>query len=155
MNLLYLMVSLPLITFGQETSYNISSFINQDLALEKKAPNTHYIGNAWLSSLVRADDDFNYNITLATFGANSTLDWHKHKTSQVLVIVEGSGYYQEKGKDVRVVNKGDVIKCDKDIEHWHSSTHDSMVSYLAIYGASQTQWTDKLTKEVYDKIKVE
>tara|TARA_X000001036_G_C20518983_1_gene741314 strand:+ start:515 stop:985 length:471 start_codon:yes stop_codon:yes gene_type:complete len=140
------------ISFGQDLNYNIKSFINQDLNIDKKAPNTHYIGNAWLKRLVIADKDFDYNVTQATFQADSTLDYHKHSTGQVLIIIDGEGYYQEKGKEVIILKKGDVIKCDKNVEHWHSSTPKKDVSYIAIYGNSETIWTEKLLKESYDNI---
>jgi quercetin dioxygenase-like cupin family protein len=117
-----------------------------------KAPNTHHIGEAWLNFLVEADDDFEYNITQATFSANSTLDWHKHSTAQVLIVVEGKGYYQERDKDPVVMKKGDVVRCEKNTEHWHTSSADSKVSYIAIYGSSPTIWTEKLTKEYYDSV---
>ena len=46
---------------------------------------------------------------------------------------------------------GDVIKCDKEIEHWHTSTKVSDVTYLAIYGGTQpTTWTEVLSQEYYD-----
>lgn len=140
------------ISFSQDSNYELNSFLNTDLSIEKKAPNTHYIGNAWLKRLVIADSDFSYNLTLATFQANSTLDWHKHATGQVLIIVEGEGYYQERGKDVIILKKGDIIKCDKDVEHWHSSTPNKDVSYIAIYGNSETIWTEKLSQKSYDEI---
>ena len=46
-----------------------------------------------------------------------------------------------------------MIKCDKNVEHWHSSTPNKDVSYIAIYGNSETIWTEKLSKENYDRIK--
>jgi quercetin dioxygenase-like cupin family protein len=151
--ILLLFILTPLITFAQGAEYNIKSFLNPSVELSEKAPNTYYLGNAWLNRLIPADDDFNYNLTQATFSADSTLDWHKHSTGQVLIIIDGEGYYQERGKEVIVVKKGDVIKCDKNTEHWHSASHDSMVSYIAIYGASETIWTEKLSKIDYDKMK--
>ena len=151
--ILLLFILTTLITFAQGAEYNIKSFLNPSVELSEKAPNTYYLGNAWLNCLIPADDDFNYNLTQATFSADSTLDWHKHSTGQVLIIIDGEGYYQERGKEVIVVKKGGIIKCDKNTEHWHSSSHDSMVSYIAIYGASETIWTEKLSKIDYDKIK--
>ena len=45
------------------------------------------------------------------------------------------------------------IKCDKNIEHWHSSSKDSDVTYLAIYGGeTPTTWTEVLTQEYYDSV---
>lgn len=143
-----LIVSLPLFAYAQDNEYNINSYMAEGI----KAPNTHHIGEAWLNFLVEGDDDFEYNITQATFSPNSTLDWHKHATDQVLIVVEGKGYYQERGMEPVIMKKGDVVKCAKDTEHWHTSSADSKVSYIAIYGSSPTIWTEKLTREYYDSV---
>ena len=115
-----------------------------------KAPNTHHIGNAWLNFLVAADEDFDQNITQATFSANATLDWHMHSRTQIIIVVDGNGYYQERDKEPLLIKKGDLIKCEKDTEHWHTSSAESSVSYIAIYGNEPTVWTEKLTQEHYD-----
>lgn len=146
---LLLLAGLPFMGIAQTPDYKTSSYLTEGA----KAPNTHYIGEAWLNSLLQADSSFDYNITKATFRANSTLDWHKHGSVQVLIIVEGEAYYQERGKEAVILKKGDVIKCSKDTEHWHSSTKENSVTYLAIYGGTQpTVWTEKLTQEYYDGV---
>ncbi len=89
---------------AQDSTYNIGSYSDEGV----KAPNVHDLGDAWLNFLVKADTDFDYNITQATFSPNSTLDWHKHSTAQVIIVVEGEGYYQERGKDPIIIKKGDV-----------------------------------------------
>ena len=142
-------VLLPLLTYSQNADYSISSYLDEGT----KAPNTHYIGEAWLNRLISAEGDLNYNITKATFRANSTLDWHKHATPQVLIIVEGVGYYQERGKDPITIKAGDVLKCEKQVEHWHSSSKEEDVTYLAIYGGTEpTTWTEVLSQEYYDSV---
>ena len=147
--IIVLVIILPLFMYSQNSDYPVTSYLDEGT----KAPNTHYIGEAWLNPLLGAAADFNYNITKATFRANSTLDWHKHATPQVIIIVEGEGYYQERGKEPVILKKGDVIKCEKDTEHWHSSTKDSSVTYLALYGGGQpTTWTEVLTQEYYDSV---
>lgn len=149
-NLIFtLFMSAPLYLFAQNSDYAVSSY----LTAGTKAPNTHYIGEAWLNAIIHNDAELGYNITKATFRANSTLDWHKHSTAQVLIIVEGEAYYQERGKEPVILKKGDVIKCEKNIEHWHSSTRYNNVTYLALYGGEQpTIWTEVLTQEYYDKV---
>ena len=143
------LVILPFLGFSQNSQYNISSYKDEGT----KAPNTHYIGEAWLNRLLSADEDLNYNITKAMFKANSTLDWHKHSSPQVLIIVDGEGYYQERGKDPIRMRQGDVIKCDKETEHWRSSSKEKDVTYLAIYGGTQpTTWTEVLSQEYYDSV---
>ena len=106
-----------------------------------------------MNAIIHDDAELGYNITKATFRANSTLDWHKHSSVQVLIIVDGQAYYQERGKDPVVLKTGDVIKCPKDVEHWHTSTKESNVTYLALYGGEMpTQWTEVLTQEYYDSV---
>jgi quercetin dioxygenase-like cupin family protein len=140
---------LPICILAQQSDYKVSSYHEEGF----KAPNTHYIGEAWLNGVLQADEETEFNITKATFKANSTLDWHKHSSSQVLIYVNGEGYYQERGKDPVILKAGDVIRCKKDIEHWHSSTKYSDVTYLAIYGGEQpTTWTEVVTQEYYDSV---
>jgi len=148
-SLFTLFILAPLHLFAQSSDYTVSSYLTEG----KKAPNTHYIGEAWLNAIIHHDVDLGYNITKATFRANSTLDWHKHSSVQVLIIVDGKAYYQERGKEPVILKEGDVIKCEKDIEHWHSSTKNSDVTYLAFYGGEQpTIWTEVLTQKYYDKV---
>ena len=148
-SIITLFVLAPLALFAQSSDYSVSSYLTEG----RKAPNTHYIGEAWLNAIIHDDDELGYNITKATFKANSTLDWHKHSSVQVLIIVDGQAYYQERGKDPVILKTGDVIRCPKDTEHWHSSTKESDVTYLALYGGQQpTEWTEVLTQENYDKV---
>ena len=140
-------VLLPLLNYAQNSDYSITSYLDEGT----KAPNTHYIGEAWLNALLRADETLSYNITKATFKANSTLDWHKHTSPQVLIIVEGEGYYQEKGKQPIRLKVGDVLKCAPNTEHWHASSREKDVTYLAIY-SGETEWTEVLSQESYDKV---
>ena len=145
--LLFILASLS--GFSQDSEYNVSSYQTEG----RKAPNTHYIGEAWLNAIIHNDAELGHNITKATFKANSTLDWHKHSSAQVLIIVDGEAYYQERGKEPVILKTGDVIKCEKNTEHWHSSTKVSDVTYLALYGGGQpTTWTEVVTQEYYDRI---
>lgn len=95
--------------------------------------------------MVEANDDFDKNITKAIFSPNATLDWYKHATNQIIVIVNGKGHYQEGGKEPIVLYRGDVLNVKKDTEHWHAYSVDSSVSYIAIDGKEPTIWTEKLT----------
>lgn len=144
-----LFVLFSLAVFAQDQEYQVSSYLTPGV----KAPTTHYIGEAWLNGIIANDAELGYNITKATFKANSTLDWHKHSSPQVLIIVDGEAYYQERDNNAVILKEGDIIKCEKDIEHWHSSTKNSDVTYLALYGGEQpTTWTEVVTQAYYDKI---
>ena len=62
----------------------------------------NHTGNIWLSELNVGDSTFDPGIALATYDAGAKLDWHSHPGGQVLLITEGTGYYQERGKPLRM-----------------------------------------------------
>ena len=119
----------------------------------EKAENINHTGDVWLSELNKADSSINSQISLAVFGPNAKLNWHSHSAGQILLITQGKGYYQEKGKPVQVVHKGDVVKCLPDVEHWHGSTPTSGVTYIAVSPQSKTTWLHPVTEEEYQNIK--
>ncbi|MGK7392722.1 MAG: DUF4440 domain-containing protein [Candidatus Cyclobacteriaceae bacterium M2_1C_046] len=127
--------------------------IAQDIfPLGVKAPNVNHTGDVWLSHVSEADETFDYNIAHVVMAPGAKLNWHLHPAGQQLLITKGVGYYQEKGKAVQVVRKGDLIKCEPNVEHWHAASPDNEVAYLAISGNKPTQWTEELTQEAYDAI---
>ena len=147
-NLIILLITFLSLNIQAQTSeYEVSSYLEEGF----KAPNTNYLGEAWLNPLIRSDESIPYNITKATFKANSTLNWHKHTDRQVLIVVSGKGYYQEKGKQPIVFKEGDILKCTANTEHWHSSSKHQEVTYLAVY-KGETEWTQVLTQEAYDEV---
>jgi quercetin dioxygenase-like cupin family protein len=117
----------------------------------EKTANVHHVGNVWLNELSPADSIFTYSISLATFDPGARLDWHSHPGGQILLITEGTGYYQEKGKPKRSVRKGDIVKCQPGVEHWHGATPQSGVTYLATSPAQngKTIWLHRVTDQEY------
>lgn len=121
----------------------------------EKAPNVHHTGDVWLSHLSAADSIFDYNIAVAKFAAGAKLDWHIHPKGQQLLILEGVGYYQERGKPVQIVQKGDIVKCQPGVEHWHAATPENGVTYLAITGNQRTVWLERIPEEQFQNINVD
>lgn len=121
--------------------------------LGEKAKNVNHTGDVWLSELNKPDSSINSQISLAVFAANAKLNWHTHSGGQILLITDGIGYYQEKGKPAQVVHKGDVVKCLPNVEHWHGSTPNTGVTYLAVSPKSKTTWLHPVSEEEYRIIK--
>jgi quercetin dioxygenase-like cupin family protein len=71
----------------------------------------------------------NLSLAHATFARGAKLDWHIHPAGQYLLIIEGTGYYQERRKPIQIVHKGDVIKCLPGVEHWHGATQNQFRIY--------------------------
>ncbi len=115
----------------------------------------NHTGTVWLNELSGADTVFNYSIAVATFAAGAKLDWHIHPAGQVLLIVEGTGYYQEKGKTVQIVHKGEVVKCLPGVAHWHGASPQSTFAYIATtpMQKGKTVWLKRVTDEEYRSAK--
>lgn len=115
----------------------------------------NHTGTIWLNELNKPDPIFNFSIADATYGAGAKLDWHIHPAGQILLITEGNGYYQEKGKPIQIIHKGDIIKCSPSIEHWHGATPGSTFAYIAVTPAQngKTIWLKRVTDEEYKSVK--
>lgn len=115
----------------------------------------NYTGTIWLNELSKPDSIFNFSVAQAVYAPGSKLDWHIHPGGQILLITDGTGYYQEKGKPVRIVHKGDVIKCAPGVEHWHGATPNSTFAYVAISPSEKgkTIWKNRVTDAEYNSIK--
>lgn len=111
----------------------------------------NHTGNIWLNELAAGDP----SIALASYDAGAKLDWHIHPAGQVLLITEGVGYYQERGKPARIVRKGDVIKCPPSVEHWHAAAPDSTFAYIAVTPTSKgkTIWREPVSDHDYQSVK--
>lgn len=113
----------------------------------------NHTGDIWLNELSVGDSVFDPSIASATYAPGAKLDWHIHPGGQVLLITEGSGYYQEKGRPARLVHKGDVIKSAPGIEHWHGAAPHLGFAYLAVTPTQKgkTIWLKPVTQAEYDQ----
>lgn len=120
----------------------------------EKSANVYHTGDVCLKELNGTDSIFNNSIAIATFAAAARLDWHKHPGGQILMITDGEGYYQEKGKLKQIVYKGEVIKCMPNVEHWHGATPKTSFTYIASSPTKKgkTIWLKKVTAEEYNTI---
>lgn len=116
------------------------------------AKNTsNYTGTIWLQELNHPDSMFTFSLAQAVYAPGSKLDWHIHPGGQYLLITEGSGFYQERGKAVQVVRKGDVVKCMPGVEHWHAATPKSSFAYIGVTPTQngKTRWLENVTEAQY------
>ena len=74
-----------------------------------------------------------YNVT---FEPGCRNHWHIHHAKQgggqILICVNGHGYYQEWGKEIQTLHVGDVVHIPVGVKHWHGATNDSWFSHLAV-----------------------
>lgn len=126
---------------------------NEIFSKGEKVTNTNFTGNVWLNNLAQADSINQNAVGSVTFEPGARTKWHSHPAGQIILALEGVGYYQEKGSPKIIVNKGDVIKCPADIQHWHGASKDTKFVQVAITGREkgETIWLEKVSDTEYSK----
>jgi 4-carboxymuconolactone decarboxylase len=115
----------------------------------------NYTGTIWLNELNQPDSNFTFSLAQAVYAPGSKLDWHIHPAGQYLLITDGTGYFQERGKPAQVLHKGDIIKCLPGVEHWHGAAPNSSFAYVAATPTTKgkTIWLKRVTDEEYNSVK--
>ena len=123
-------------------------------------PNTafaeYFVGNSYLKPLAKTENVFIANVT---FEPRCRNNWHIHKATkgggQILICVEGEGWYQEEGKEAQSLKPGDVVTIPANVKHWHGAKKDSWFSHLAVEVPGENtsnEWLEKVEDKEYDKL---
>lgn len=119
----------------------------------EKISNGNFKGDAWLQPLIENDSVSHTSVGNVTFEPGARTNWHYHPGGQILLVMDGTGYYQEKGKPKRTLRKGDVAQCPPDVPHWHGASPEDRFIQVAITNAQKgpTVWLTPVTDEEYKK----
>ena len=123
---------------------------------EKVASSNNFNGVVWLNRFVSPDDSLVFIVALVTFQPGVRTNWHIHPGGQILMVTEGIGYYQEKGKPRQIIRKGDIIKCSPGVQHWHGASADSQFAHLVVapdVEKGEVTWLQKVSEEEYNSLK--
>ncbi|MDE8732704.1 cupin domain-containing protein [Eubacteriales bacterium DFI.9.88] len=124
-------------------------------------PNTafaqYFIGNSYLKPLT--DPKETVFVANVTFEPGCRNNWHVHHAKsgggQLLICVDGEGWYQEEGKAARSLKPGDVVTIPAGVKHWHGAKADSWFSHLAVECPGEetsNEWLEPVTDEYYRKL---
>jgi len=118
----------------------------------KPAPTGYFSGEAFVKPLVVADEITNCNVSDVYFEAGCRNNWHTHPSSQILIIKEGTCWYQEEGKPVQKIATGGVINVLPGIKHWHGASPESAMVHIAINidtDKGVVNWLEPVADEQY------
>lgn len=117
----------------------------------EKIMNDNFTGTAYLQMLVAADSLNPTAVGNVTFQPGARTKWHLHPAGQILLAVDGVGYYQEKGQPKKILRKGDAVKCPPNVQHWHGASKDSGFVQLAVTNNNKgtVVWLQPVTNEEY------
>lgn len=122
-------------------------------------PNTafakFFIGKSYLKPLTNPKETV--FIANVTFEPGCRNNWHIHSAKsggdQLLLCVEGEGWYQEEGKTAQSLMPGDVVVIPAGVKHWHGAKKDSWFSHLAVECPGEETsniWLEAVCDEQYD-----
>jgi 4-carboxymuconolactone decarboxylase len=123
-----------------------------------KASSEYFTGIAWVNILVPQGETASYAIGNVLFEPRCRNNWHKHPAGQILLITNGKGYYQEKGRPARSLTTGDIVVIPSGVEHWHGAAHDSSLTHIVVTNNSKdgaVEWLSPVTDEQYDRLRPE
>ena len=125
-------------------------------------PNTAYaqyfVGNSYLKPLTNPKDTRVF-IANVTFEPSCRNNWHIHHSTsgggQILICVDGEGWYQEEGKPAQSLKPGDVVTIPANVKHWHGAKENSWFSHLAVEVPGENtsnEWSERVTDEEYNNL---
>lgn len=117
-----------------------------------QASGEYFTGTVWYKPLVPAHDQLHVLIGNVVFEPGARNNWHTHPGGQILIATDGVGYYQERGKSIQVLHKGDVVQILPDVEHWHGASPNSEFTHIFINTNTDrgiVDWLAPVTDEEY------
>jgi quercetin dioxygenase-like cupin family protein len=152
---LFTIVSLLVIACNNEKDYSKSTEQNTSSLFPKgeKLPNEYFTGNAFLKPLLAKDKNNDFALGSVSFEPGARAIWHTHPKGQVLIVTEGEGFYQERGKPAQSLKKGDVVNVPEDVEHWHGASATKSLVHIALTnykGEENVVWLTPVTDEEYN-----
>ncbi len=113
----------------------------------------YFVGQSYLNPLTTEG----VKIANVTFEPKCRNNWHiHHKGGQILIVVQGRGYYQEWGKPAQELKAGDVVNISPEVKHWHGAAPNSWFSHLAVEVPSEggtTEWLEEVSDKEYNQLK--
>lgn len=115
----------------------------------------YFVGQSYLNPLTREG----VPVANVTFEPGCRNNWHVHHADkgggQILLCMDGSGWYQEWGKQARALHPGDTVTIPAGVKHWHGAAKDSLFSHLAIEVPGENtsnEWLEPVSGEQYDAL---
>lgn len=117
----------------------------------------YFIGNSYLKPLTNPKETV--SIANVTFEPGCRNNWHIHHAKkgggQILLCVDGQGWYQEEGKYAISLKPGDVVTIPANVKHWHGAKKDSWFSHLAVEVPGEemsNEWCEPVDDTQYNEL---
>ncbi len=102
-----------------------------------------FTGDSWVAPLVPFDQSGGIGVVNVTFAPDTRTTWHAHSYVQILLSTLGTGYYQEEGKEPRLLKPGESVAIPAGVTHWHGSAPGQWFAHIAVIVPVESGETDK------------
>ncbi len=117
----------------------------------------YFTGQSYLNNLTDEGDYLPmHNVT---FEPGCRNNWHIHTATkgggQVLICIDGFGWYQEEGKPAQALKPGDIVEIPANVKHWHGARKDSWFSHVAFSYPGEgcgNEWCEPVDDATYDAL---
>lgn len=153
--IIYLIITIVLINTCIINAKNMDQEKKMIFPKGEKGPAEWFTGSVWVNTLMQKTENLNYVIGDVKFEPKARTFWHSHPIEQILLVTEGNGFYQERGKPARAIAKGDIVVIPPHIEHWHGAGHNSGLTHIAITNykdGKNVEWLTPVTDEEYKSL---
>ena len=118
----------------------------------------YFVGNSYLKPLNIPGESAVF-LANVTFEPGCRNNYHIHHATngggQILICVEGEGWFKEEGKEVVSLKPGDVVTIPANVKHWHGAKKDSWFSHIAVEVPGEnayTEWCEPVSDEEYNSL---
>ena len=126
------------------------------IAVDVPAAKKHsdFTGTVSVNMYTEGKNELNCTLGSVSFQPGARTNWHKHPGGQILLITEGTAFYQERGRAKRTIKKGESVSCLPNVEHCHGASAGMAMTHLAV-GPNTDHgtviWLEKVEDSVYLK----
>jgi quercetin dioxygenase-like cupin family protein len=121
----------------------------------ERASKDYFSNLVWVKMLVADEGNvFDTQVYNVTFEPSARTHWHSHPGGQILLITEGTGYYQEKGKPARLLKKGDTVAIPPEVIHWHGASPKNQFIHIGMstkVHLGPANWFGPVTDQEYSE----
>jgi quercetin dioxygenase-like cupin family protein/alkylhydroperoxidase/carboxymuconolactone decarboxylase family protein YurZ len=122
----------------------------------RRITSDNFTGSVWVEMLVTEQEVFGSRIGNVTFEPGARTNWHSHPGGQILLVTNGTGYYQEQGGPIQLLRRGDVAEIGPDVVHWHGATPAGEFTHVAVVTnslAGSTVWLQPVSDAEYNRFR--
>lgn len=103
---------------------------------------SNFVLPATMQRLLGGEGGADVRLYRVRFDEGARTNWHTHDRAQLLFGLSGRCLVVDRSGSQLILEEGDVVVIDADIEHWHGAAPGGAGEHLAINTGQATTWLD-------------